>query len=112
MLDDGVLSALDAARRAYRCGPRTDTKDLDRLPVAAHGFAYTASATNSYAVDLKTGEVVRQEPWWWPALDRGSGHVFLAGRDGILRAYLLTQPLAARERPRSRDRTGDPTNPE
>ena len=99
-LAEGVLLVIDEGELTAR-DPQTgdllwtahDTAELTYGPVAAHGFAYVASAQKTYAVDLKNGAVVWQaDGGGW--LSIGSGRLLVAENNGILRSYLLTQPAA------------------
>jgi outer membrane protein assembly factor BamB len=90
LIDDGALTARDATTGDL-LWTATDTAELLYAPVVAHGFAYAASATDTYAVDLKSGAVVWQaEGGGW--LSIGGGRLVVAGDSGILRSYVLTQP--------------------
>lgn len=92
LIEDGVLTARDAKTGALTW-TASSTNGLNQAPIAAHGFAYVASPTDTYAVSLATGAVVWQELGGGP-LSIGNGHLLVAGNDGILRSYALTQPPA------------------
>jgi outer membrane protein assembly factor BamB len=88
--DGQQLTAFDAATGTLQWRS-LDTEGLVNAPVVAAGFAYVASATTTYAIDLRDGSVA----WRVEAAGRlsiGGGRLFIAGQEGILRSYLLTQP--------------------
>lgn len=88
--DSQLLTSFDAATGAVQW-QSLDAEGLLRAPVVAAGFAYAASATTTYAVDLRDGSVVWQaDVGGW--LSIGGGRLFIAGADGILHSYLLSQP--------------------
>lgn len=87
--DDKKLTAFNA-QTGVKAWTAADTAGLIHAPVAAHGFAYVASDTQTYAVDLKTGAVVWQKAGGgWLSL--GGGRLFVAGIDGLLRSYRLSE---------------------
>lgn len=90
-IEAGVLNARDA-KTGTALWRATGTQMLTQSPVVASGFVYVASATASFAVDLTTGAVVWQEVGGG-ALSVGGGRLLVAGSDGILRSYVLTQPV-------------------
>ncbi|MDB4972041.1 MAG: hypothetical protein JWN48_382, partial [Myxococcaceae bacterium] len=93
-LDGQRLSAFAAKTGAllWQC---SEAVALRYPPVAAHGFAYVASESATYAVDLSTGKVAWQTPFGgW--LSIAAGRLFVAAADGTLHSFVLTaaEPLA------------------
>jgi outer membrane protein assembly factor BamB len=91
--DSQLLTSLDANTGAMQWR-NLDVEGLVQAPVVAAGYAYAASKTTTYALDLRDGSVA------WSAkvsgaLSVGGGRLFVAGSDGILHSYVLTQPPPA-----------------
>ncbi|MFT3924605.1 MAG: PQQ-binding-like beta-propeller repeat protein [Myxococcales bacterium] len=86
--DNQQLVAFDA-KTGEKQWTALDTAGLWHPPVVANGFAYAASTGTTYAVDLKTGDVVwHVDVGGW--LSIGGGRLFVAGADGVLRTYRLS----------------------
>jgi outer membrane protein assembly factor BamB len=91
--DSQLLSSFDAKTGALQWRS-LEAEGLVQAPVVAAGYAYASSESATYAFDLRDGSVV------WKAnfggwLSIGRGHLFIAGADGILHSYRLTQPGTA-----------------
>jgi outer membrane protein assembly factor BamB len=92
-LDSQLLSSFDAKTGDLQWR-NLDVEGLVQTPVVAAGYAYAASKTTTYALDLRDGSVA------WSAkvsgsLSIGGGRLFVASGDGILHSYVLTQPPPA-----------------
>jgi outer membrane protein assembly factor BamB len=88
--DSQLLTAFDVATGMVQWRS-LDAEGLLHAPIVAAGFAYVTSTTATYAIDMSDGKVVwRADAGGW--LTIGGGRLFIAGTDGILRSYLLTQP--------------------
>ena len=88
----GALIAVSASTGATSSEFAGDAA-LSYPPVLANGFAYVSSASNVYAVST----VSLQQVWTAPVggwLSVASGHLLVAGADGVLHGFALATPVA------------------